>query len=97
MSKYKTFKEYYDEDPEFRKKHLEKLNEKIECECGFVTARCNISRHRKSHLHENKMQKIGKIFELKQDKQELKDQMKNLKKEITKVNNKIDRLEKKLE
>lgn len=30
---YKTFKDYYDNDPVFRRKHLDKLREKITCEC----------------------------------------------------------------
>ena len=57
-SKYKTYKDYYHEDPEFRKKQLERLSEKVE------RARSNLSRHRKNYLHIDKM-KINRIIELK--------------------------------
>lgn len=70
--KYKTFVDYYHSDPEFRQKHLDKLKEKIICECGFVTARCNLSRHRKSHLHINKIEKINRIKELEAELKKLK-------------------------
>ena len=66
-TKYKTFVDYYREDPDFRKKHLERLNEKVECECGFITARGNLSRHKKSHLCVDKMKKINRIRELKEE------------------------------
>ena len=67
----KTFKEYY-ADPEFRQKHLDFLAEKITCECGFVTARSNIYRHRKSHIHIKKMEKINRIQELEAELEKLK-------------------------
>ena len=57
-SKYKTYKDYYHEDTEFRKKQLERLLEKVEC------ARSNLSCHRKNYLHSDKM-KINRIIELK--------------------------------
>jgi hypothetical protein len=69
--KYKTFVDYYKTDPEFRRKHLERLSEKIECECGFTTARSNLSRHRKSHVHISKMEKINRIKELKEELEQL--------------------------
>jgi hypothetical protein len=72
-SKYKTFKDYYDSDPEFRKKHLERSNEKVICECGFVSARSNLARHKKSHLHINKMKKINRINELKKELKKLEE------------------------
>lgn len=52
----KTFKQYYHEDPEFRKRHLKKMLEKVPCECGFVTARNNLSKHRKSRNHQRRME-----------------------------------------
>ena len=53
-----TFKENYDNDPEFKKKHLKYVTEKVKCECGFMTCRNNILKHKKSHIHINKMQSI---------------------------------------
>lgn len=96
-AKYKTFKEYYDEDSEFRKKHLQRLNEKIECECGFMTARCNLSRHKKSHIHLQKMQKIqknNKIQELKQEKEIIEDKISRLDKKKFKIDNQISKIKK---
>jgi hypothetical protein len=63
----KTFIDYYHNDSEFRKRHLDKLKEKVECECGFVTARCNLSRHKKSHLHIEKIEKIKRKNELERE------------------------------
>lgn len=71
-SKNKTFKDYYNNDPEFRKKHLEWQKEKVICECGFVTARSNLYRHRKSHIHINKMDKINRIHELEAELEKLR-------------------------
>jgi len=47
---YKTFKQYY-EDPEFKKRHREKAAEKIQCECGILVSRCNMSKHIKTDKH----------------------------------------------
>lgn len=47
---YKTFKQYY-EDPEFKKRHREKASEKIPCECGILSSRCNMSKHKKTNKH----------------------------------------------
>jgi hypothetical protein len=48
VKKYKTFKEYY-ENEEFRKKHLIYVNEKVECEnCKQKVSRCNLKRHKTS-------------------------------------------------
>ena len=70
--KYKTFSDYYHEDEEFRKKHLERLNEKIICDCGFVTARGNLYRHKKSNKHIKKMKTINRIAELEAELKMLK-------------------------
>lgn len=54
-SKVKSFKDYYNENPEFRRKHLEKLKAKVVCECGFVTALSNLYTHKKGRIHKNMM------------------------------------------
>ena len=84
--KYKTFTDYYNEDEEFRKKHLARLNEKVTCECGFVTARCNLSRHKKSHLHTDKMVNIDRINKIKEEMNQLKNELKILEKKVN-INN----------
>ena len=51
MSK-STFKNRYDNDPEFRETHLSYMKEKVECEgCGKMILRCNMSRHIKTESH----------------------------------------------
>jgi hypothetical protein len=83
-TKYKTFAEHYNSDPDFRKKHLAKMCEKVKCECGFVTARCNMSRHKKSHLHIEKMEKINKEKEIREKIENLKKEFKILEKTVNK-------------
>lgn len=64
----KTFKDYY-ADPEFRRRHLEKLNEKVCCDiCSAYTAKTNRKRHQRSHLCQNK----ENATELKKLKRKLK-------------------------
>lgn len=80
--KNKKFTDYYRSDPEFRRRHLDRIQEKIECECGFVTAKCNLSRHRKSHIHIKKMKSINKI---KDKEQKILDEMEELENELRKM------------
>lgn len=56
-AKGKPFKEYY-KDPEFREKHLKHIKEKITCECGFETSRCNLTTHKKKGSHIKRMKEI---------------------------------------
>lgn len=56
-TKPKKFTDYY-ADPKFRKRHLKKMMEKENCECGFYTAKCNMSHHKKSRNHHNRMTKV---------------------------------------
>ena len=46
----KTFKDYY-ADPEFKRKHLERMREKVSCPCGMVTSRSNRAKHQKTEKH----------------------------------------------
>lgn len=49
--KAKTFKDYY-ADPEYRRKHLAYISERVKCnDCGIETARCNMSKHKKTVKH----------------------------------------------
>lgn len=68
--KYKTFKEYY-QNEDYKRKHLEKITEKIPCECGQDIMRVYMSRHMKTKKHLNLVKekrkeqtdKIRAIFE----------------------------------
>lgn len=54
------FKEYY-ADPEFKKKHNTYMLEKVDCECGFTTARCNMTKHKKGRNHKKRMMEKEEI------------------------------------
>lgn len=79
--KKKTFSEYY-ADPEFKRKHLERLRELVDCECGAHVTRSNMSRHKKSPRHLKKaeskeVQTNKKQAELEQRLKVLEEQLKN--------------------
>ena len=73
--KYKTFVDYYKEDDEFRKKHLDYMKEQVECECGMKIGRGNMTRHKKGHLHLDKIEKVRRIKELRQELKKLKKEL----------------------
>ena len=58
----KTFREYY-ADPEFRRRHLERLTEPVECpNCSTTVGKVNLSRHMKSPVCKRRcVQKNPKI------------------------------------
>jgi hypothetical protein len=56
-----TFKEYYDANPEFRRKHLDKMLTKVACECGHIVNRCSLIRHKKTKSHERQLNAVKKI------------------------------------
>ncbi len=88
----KTFKYYYDNDDEFKTKHLKKLSERIECDCGFITARCNLSRHKRSHLHIKKIGNKDEIKKLQKEKDKIEKEITRLKNERERINKKIKKL-----
>lgn len=48
----KSFKDYYI-NPEYKEKHLTYIKEKINCPgCGALVMRCNMSKHKKSKVHD---------------------------------------------
>ena len=67
----KTFKEYY-QDAEYRKRHLDYIKEKVQCSCGCITARCNMSVHKKTAKHINIMKQLEKKKQEQIDKKRLK-------------------------
>lgn len=46
----KSFREYY-ANADFKRRHLDKMKEKIECECGKFITRSNMSAHKKTKVH----------------------------------------------
>lgn len=51
MATYLQFREYYNNDPEFREKIKNYKSEKIRCECGKDVSRSNMSAHKRSDAH----------------------------------------------
>ena len=56
-----SFKERYNNDPEYKEKYKQYMYAKVVCDCGFLTARANLYRHKKSGKHEKKMSEIEKL------------------------------------
>lgn len=46
----KTFRDYYANE-EFKQRHLARMKEKIDCECGKSVSRSNLSAHKKTKKH----------------------------------------------
>lgn len=72
---YKTFKEKYDNDSEFKKQHLNYMREKIKCECGVEKSRCNLGSHRNGKIHTNRMKAIKNENKIKTIKKEAEDEL----------------------
>lgn len=54
----KCFKDYYNK-PEWKEKHLNYIKEKVRCECGKSVCRSNLSTHKKSHIHADRMKALN--------------------------------------
>ena len=77
-------------DPAYKKKHLAHMLEKVTCECGQVSSRNNMSKHKKTAKHNKKLkEKREKDDEIWTELQELVKYMKK------KWNMKFDKLKKK--
>ncbi len=60
----KTFKEYY-ADPEYKRRHLARMQEKLECPtCNVSISRSNMSKHKKTKHHIRVAAKIESPSEL---------------------------------
>jgi hypothetical protein len=80
--KFKSFKERYDTDEEYRKKHLAYIKEKVPCECGMMVARNNTTKHRESNRHTNRMATNDQKIITNAEYDALQKEIKNLKKLI---------------
>lgn len=58
-----TFTKYY-QNPEWKENHLNKMKEKVICECGIVTSRINSYSHKKTKRHMDLMEQIKQKREL---------------------------------
>lgn len=50
----KTFKERY-QDPEYKEKHKQYVNQKIECDCGKSVTRAGLALHKRSRIHQKRL------------------------------------------
>ena len=48
-------------NPIYKAKHKEYIMEKVKCECGTFTARCNMSHHKKTSKHVEFIKKQERI------------------------------------
>ena len=55
----KTFKEYY-QDPAYRERHLSYIKKYVPCSCGASVMRCNMTNHKKTKRHIEKVKQIKK-------------------------------------
>lgn len=78
-----TFKERYDNDPEFRKKHLKYIQQKKTCECGAVINRNN-SLHKKTEKHK-KLMKLQKNNNETSKIKDLENELQQLQKRLSKI------------
>ena len=53
----KSFKDRYNEDPEFKQRHLAYVKEKQECSCGRMVSRSNMAKHKQTELHKKREKK----------------------------------------
>ena len=66
---------YYSQ-PEYKQKHNNYMCEKIMCQCGVMTARANMSKHRKTMHHLEYINKNDKVKQLEEENKKLTEQLK---------------------
>jgi hypothetical protein len=81
---FKTFKERYNSDEEYRKKHLEYIKAKVPCECGMMVARNNTTKHRETNRHINKMATNNQKIITNEEYEALQKEIRILKKKLNK-------------
>ena len=94
VKKHKTFKDYY-QDPEYRRRHLDKITEKVECECGYIGSKCYMSKHKKTAIHQKRLEKLDRLEALEEKKKRLNDRILKLKAEKKGVDKTILKIKKK--
>ena len=81
------FKEYYNSNPEFKKRHLAKLAEKVLCSCGKTCSKGRYAKHLMTTLHLNAVKSSDEVKPR---------TINDLVKEIEILKNKVDQFEKKI-
>lgn len=57
---FKKFSDYY-ADTEWKLKHLKYMCERIKCECGCISTRSNMTRHKRGKVHRNNIQQNNTV------------------------------------
>lgn len=87
--KYKSFKEYY-QDEEFKQKHLQRISEKIKCPmCDCMIQRYAMCKHQKTKKCQMIASTKPQANEIKvkiQQKQDIKNKIKALENELKTIN-----------
>ncbi len=65
------FTSYY-KNPERKQNHLNKMKEKVICECGIVTSKINSYAHKKTKRHIHLMEQLEQKKELERLKKSIK-------------------------
>lgn len=79
-----NFKEYYNNNPEFKKKQLKRMKERVLCTCGKSVLKYALNKHKLSKVHLN-----PPVYTV-------EDIMKNTLKEVETLNKRIEDLRGKL-
>jgi hypothetical protein len=58
-----NFKEYYANNPEFRERHLQKMKEKVRCDCGLFVGKYQLTKHKRTKGHATQMEHLLKHTE----------------------------------
>jgi hypothetical protein len=55
-----VFKEYYATNTEFRQRHLEKMKQKVRCDCGRFINKYSLAKHTRTKSHAMQMDCLSK-------------------------------------
>lgn len=67
-----NFKNYIDNNPAFKKRHMDYVSQKVECTCGRHITRGNLSKHKTTSIHKNGLKIAEKeVKEKDEDKEQL--------------------------
>jgi phosphatidate phosphatase PAH1 len=94
VKKNKTYKDYYQNDEEYRTKQKKYLATKIKCECGAICARSYLAEHRKKPIHAKRMGKLNKETELNERRNKIEARIAKLEKELVTINKHVTRIAK---
>jgi septal ring factor EnvC (AmiA/AmiB activator) len=93
--KHKTYKEYYQEDEEFRNRQKKYLAERIMCECNTWCTRAHIATHRRTNLHKNRLERLSKTTEIEERRKKVVAHIEKLEFELERIDRSLVRIKNK--